>query len=291
MPSILRADVWVSSRLPIAVKRRGETSAFSPISCTLIQGDSEAVLVDTPISIQQTEELIRWIEQTAPGKSLKYIYITHGHGDHWFGIPLLRKRFPDVQAIATPAAVAHAKTQLAPARFNNVWQRFFPDGQIYQPQEVPAAWPDQSFHIEGHECQIIEVGHTDTYDTTILHVPSIHLVVAGDAVYGDVHQFFGEANTPEKRREWLGVLDKIESLAPHTVVAGHKRPGTVDGFFNVHTTRAYILAFEEAVKTSSTPEELFAKMNQLFPGRINPHAILAGAAAAFGQDASAFNKT
>jgi glyoxylase-like metal-dependent hydrolase (beta-lactamase superfamily II) len=290
MSSILRADVWVSSRLPIAIKRRGETSAFSPISCTLIHGESEAVLVDTPISIDQTEELIRWIEQTASGKALRYIYITHGHGDHWFGLPLLRKRFPEAQAIATAATVAHAKTQLEPARFDNVWLRFFPEGQIFQPQELPTAWPDKSFQIEGHELRIIEVGHTDTYDTTILHVPSIHLVVAGDAVYGDVHQFFGEANTPEKRREWLGVLDKIESLAPHTVVAGHKRQGTVDGVFNVHATRAYILAFEEAAKTCSNSEELFAKMKELYPGRINPHAILAGAMAAFGGDAYAFKK-
>lgn len=84
MPSLLRADVYVSSRLPIAIKRLGESSAFSPISCTLIQGQTEAVLVDTPISISQTEDLVRWILDTAPGKDLKYVYITHGHGDHSF---------------------------------------------------------------------------------------------------------------------------------------------------------------------------------------------------------------
>jgi glyoxylase-like metal-dependent hydrolase (beta-lactamase superfamily II) len=288
MSSILRADVWVSSRLPIAVKRRGEESAFSPISSTLIHGDSEAVLVDTPISITQTEELIRWIEQTAPGKSLKYVYITHGHGDHWFGLPLLRKRFPGVRAIATPATVAHAQTQLETQSFENIWLRFFPGEQVYQPQETPEIWPHKSFQIEGHQFEIIEVGHTDTYDTTILHVPDIHLVVAGDAVYGDVHQFFGEANTTEKRQEWLRALDQIESLHPHTVVAGHKRVGTVDGIFNVQATRNYILAFEKAIETASNPEELFLTMKELYPARINPHAILAGAMAAFGENAYAF---
>ena len=79
MSSPLRADVWVSSRLPIAVKRLGEDSAFSPISCTLIQGQSGAVLVDTPISIEQTEALIRWIIDAAKGKSLELVYITHGY--------------------------------------------------------------------------------------------------------------------------------------------------------------------------------------------------------------------
>ncbi|KAE8134751.1 beta-lactamase-like protein [Aspergillus pseudotamarii] len=290
MSSLLKADVWVSSRLPIAIQRDGQSSAFSPISCTLIQGANEAVLVDTPISITQTEELIQWIEEIAPDKTLKYIYITHGHGDHWFGIPLLQKRWPSARAIATPATVTHSQGQLEPEKFINIWTRFFPD-QIYQPQKTAEPWPSHTFTMEDHEFRIIEVGHTDTHDTTALYVPDIHLVVAGDIVYGDVHQFFGEANTTSKRREWLRALDTIESLKPHTVVAGHKRAGTVDGVFNIENTRRYILAFEEAITTTSSPDELYRKMQDLFPSRINPHAILAGAKAAFGQNAYEFRKT
>ena len=290
MSSLLKADVWVSSRLPIAIQRDGQSSAFSPISCTLIQGINEAVLVDTPISITQTEELIQWIEDIAPDKTLKYIYITHGHGDHWFGIPLLQKRWPSTRAIATPATVTHSQAQLEPEKFINIWTRFFPD-QIYQPQKTAEPWPSHTFTMEDHEFHIIEVGHTDTHDSTALYVPDLHLVVAGDIVYGDVHQFFGEANTTSKRREWLQALDTIESLKPHTVVAGHKRAGAVDGVFNIENTRQYILAFEEAITTTSSPDELYRKMQDLFPSRINPHAILAGAKAAFGQNAYEFRKT
>ncbi|PLB53980.1 hypothetical protein P170DRAFT_420765 [Aspergillus steynii IBT 23096] len=119
------------------------------------------------------------------------------------------------------------------------------------------------------------VDSTDTYNTTILHVPSIKLVVAGDIVYGDVHQFFGEANTTEKRQEWLRTLDKIESLQPHTVIADHKRAGTVDGLFNLDKTRQYILDFEKAVESSSGWEELWTKVQMQY------HAIIRGALAAF----------
>ena len=280
MAPILKANTWTSSRLKLAVDRNGEPSFFSPITCTLIQGETEAVLVDTPIAVSQTEELIKWIEDVAPNTSLKFIYITHGHGDHWFGLPLLQKRWPEARAIATPGTVAHSEKQLKPDKMDNVWLKYFP-GQVYLPQKPAEAWPSSTFEMEGHIFRIVEVGHTDTHDTTVLYVPDIHLVVAGDVVYGDVHQFFGEANTTSKRLEWLEALKTIESLSPHTVVAGHKRAGTVDGAFNIETTRQYILAWENAVKEASKPEELYKRMQQLFPGRINPHAILRGAAAAF----------
>ena len=33
----------------------------------------------------------------------------------------------------------------------------------------------------------VDIGHTDTDHTTCLHVPSIDLVVAGDAIYNGTH--------------------------------------------------------------------------------------------------------
>jgi hypothetical protein len=68
----------------------------------------------------------------------------------------------------------------------------------------------------------VPLGHTDTDSTTCLHVPSIGLVVAGDAAYNGVHLYLGESN-PQTRLEWIGALDTIEALNPAAVIAGHKR--------------------------------------------------------------------
>ncbi|KAJ5106227.1 beta-lactamase-like protein [Penicillium angulare] len=178
MKSILQADVYVSSRLPLAVKRLGESSCFSPISCTLIHGDSEAVLVDTPISISQTEDLVAWIKATAPGKDLRYIYITHGHGDQWFGASILRKHWPNLRVLATPGTIEHMEEQLKPEIFEGTWLTLFPGDQIPKHPEVAEAMSSSVFNIEGHEFRAIEVGLTDTYNTTVLYVPSIRIVVA-----------------------------------------------------------------------------------------------------------------
>ena len=77
--------------------------------------------------------------------------------------------------------------------------------------------------LEGHELVAVELGHTDTDHTTCLNVPSIGLVVAGDAAYNDVHLYLAESNA-QKRQEWIAALDKITSLNPRAVVASHKRP-------------------------------------------------------------------
>ena len=44
-----------------------------------------------------------WVSTT--GKNLTTVYVTHGHGDHWFGRGAVRERFPGVLAVATPAVV------------------------------------------------------------------------------------------------------------------------------------------------------------------------------------------
>lgn len=57
--------------------------------------------------------------------------------------------------------------------------------------------------------------------------------------------------------------------------------GSVDGVYNLQATKDYIRAFDSAIKLCKSPEELWAKMKELYPDRINPHAILAGATAAY----------
>jgi len=61
---------------------------WSPISSTLIYGERDAVLVDAPTTVEQAEALADWIADN--GKNLTTIYVTHGHGDHFFGIGTLQ---------------------------------------------------------------------------------------------------------------------------------------------------------------------------------------------------------
>ncbi|KAJ5744299.1 hypothetical protein N7533_009169 [Penicillium manginii] len=147
----------------------GGTSYSSPISCTLIHGDSEAVLVDTPRSISQTEDLATWIKKVAPGNNLRY-----------FRIFVLHKHWPNLRAIAISGTVEHMNEQIKPGILEGTWHTLFPGGQILAALELA------ELSLEHHDFRATEVGNTDAYNTTVLYVPSIRLVIVGDDVYGGV---------------------------------------------------------------------------------------------------------
>jgi glyoxylase-like metal-dependent hydrolase (beta-lactamase superfamily II) len=123
--------------------------------------------------------------------------------------------------------------------------------------------------LEGHELVVVEVGHTDTAFTSCLHVPSLGLVVAGDIAYNDVHLYLAESNA-QTRQEWISALDTIESLNPRAVIAGHKRSGNDDSPKIIEETRQYIRDFDRVAGTTTSARELYDKMLELYPDRVNP---------------------
>src|SRR5260370_11578420 len=120
MTNRLQWEVFVSAQIPdVTTDFAPGTSGmkWSPISSTLISGKRDAVLVDTAITIDQNQKLADWI--AASGKNLTTIYATHGHGDHFFWVNTIQKRFPNARFMATLDGIAVMEEQ-APAPLRNV---------------------------------------------------------------------------------------------------------------------------------------------------------------------------
>jgi glyoxylase-like metal-dependent hydrolase (beta-lactamase superfamily II) len=251
-----------------------EQRRWPPISATLISGQRDAVLADTPITMEQARALADWI--AASGKNLTTVYITHGHGDHWLGLDTLLKRFPNARAVTAPAVVECMRQASTPQQLAT-WNALLP-GQIADTVALAEPLDGHSFELEGHELTAVDVGHTDTDHTTVLHVPDIGLVVAGDAVYNEVHLHLSESPR-ELREKWLAALDTIESLSPRIVVAGHKRPGRADTPENIEETRRYINDFDRIAGNTGTALELYEQVLALYPDRLNRGALWSSARA------------
>jgi glyoxylase-like metal-dependent hydrolase (beta-lactamase superfamily II) len=245
-------------------------------SVTLIYGEQDACLVDTFLTAAHARELVEWV--AAREKNLKTIYITHGHGDHFFGLQTLLERFPKARAIAMPAVVRIMKRQLSPEYLQSFWEKRFPR-QLPDKLVAAEAMEGNQFELEGHKLLSVEIGHTDTDNTTCLHVPSIGLVVAGDAVYNGVHLYLAESSK-HTRPEWLAALDKISALRPLNVIAGHKVPDADDDPRHIEETRRYIQDFIRLNELTATALELYDRMLERYPDRLNPGALWASAHAA-----------
>jgi glyoxylase-like metal-dependent hydrolase (beta-lactamase superfamily II) len=239
----------------------GEPLAWDPITSTLIYGEYDAVLVDTLTTVAEAEALADWV--ALHHRNLTTIYVTHGHFDHFYGLSVLLRRFPDARAIATPKSVELMHQHLETGLLDQRERRWWP-GQLAPQITTAQPYSDDTFTLEGHELRIIEQGRTDTVHTTSLHVPSIDLVVGGDVLYNQCHMFVAET-TPESGRNWIEALDRLAALRPKIAVAGHKKPGAPDSPSAIQDAKGYLQDFGRLQQSATTDEELFHEMTKRYP--------------------------
>lgn len=273
MTAPLNYKLFVTEQIPQSGRGPlpdGSTRMWSPITSTLILGSRDAVLVDPPLTTAQATEVGDWVASF--GRRLRRIYITHGHGDHWFGAVPLLERFPDAVVHATKGTTELMAMQNSAEFRSEFWDRVFPD-QLPRGEIDVDVVDERGFDLEGLELLPIEVGHTDTDATTMLHVPQIGLVVAGDVVYNGVHLYLTESGGAEGIDAWLAALDVADALSPAAVVAGHKNPRSFDNTSQISATRRYLTDARALLESSTGAQDFYDGMLARHPGRLNPGAL------------------
>ena len=274
----LSYDVFVNDPPPQnnGLLPNGEPKRFSPQASTLIYGAEDAVLTDPPMTADQARALGDWVD--GKGRNLTDIFITHGHGDHWFTAGLLAERF-DARVVATAGTIAqmHASVAVRPLLWDKVCSGI-------PPTPVTAVTvPDNRFTLEGHELVIVEVGHTDSDDTSVLHVPDLDLVVAGDAIYNGVHMYLGQSVAVGGFGTWRAAIDKVEALEPRHIVAGHQNKQLDDDAARqIAETRRYLDDAEELLRTETSAVDFFNAEIERYPNHLGRTVLWVGASALYG---------
>ena len=143
----LTYDVFVNDPPPQdGVLPNGQPERFSPMASTLIYGREDAVLTDPGMTEDQARVLGNWV--ASKGRNVTDIFITHGHGDHWFAAGLLAERF-GARVVATAGTIAqmHGSVATRPLLWDKLYQEIppspvtavtVPDNRIHGLTWVPA---------------------------------------------------------------------------------------------------------------------------------------------------------
>jgi len=241
------------------------------VASVIVSGKTDAVLIDAQFTLADAEKVAQEIK--ASDKKLTAIFVSHGDPDFYFGLEVFKKYFPEVTVYASPATVEHIKTTAQ--KKLEVWGERLGEN-ITSNVILPQVLKGNSIELEGQQLEII--GLEEFFNKTFVWIPSAKAVVGGINVFGTTfHLWMADAQTPEARKNWISVLDKIMALKPEIVIPAHANSNSPFDIAAVNHTKSYIRFYEEALKTNKTSEALISALKAKYPTLTFETALQIGA--------------
>ncbi|MFZ9887774.1 MAG: MBL fold metallo-hydrolase [Myxococcota bacterium] len=234
---------------PFTVQGWKSSEANGSVNSWLLLSGDEAALIDAQLVLSEGERVVKMIRES--GKSLKWIWITHGHPDHSTGLAPIVAAFPEAKVYAHPRVASNA-AQLFDA-YKGTLNRFFP-GDIPAEATLPEAWEHEALSLGGHAIKVLAYEEGESEFTTALLVPSAKAVFAADMVYNRVFPWLNEMRV-EGVRAHVDALEAIPDVT--TFYPGHGEPVGKEYFA---TYREYLDLFERETAAASDANDLVRRV-------------------------------
>ena len=261
------------------IEEVGSDSTAFDVIATIVVGPTEALLFDAQYHVADARRLADRIAAT--GKRLKAIILSHPDHDHIAGAATIVERFPGTPVYMTPKALEEYK-RTAARDFRNEKSRA---PQLLADSIVtPTPLPSNRLTVDGEKVEVIPdlTGDVITGVNTVLWIPSIGTVLAGDVVFNTVHAWLGSSDTTS-RMAWRKSLARIAALHPKVVVAGHKKDVTAADAPNVvDIMDRYLADFDSLRKVLPNPPALYQAMMTRYPDHAVANLLRFGAMRAYG---------
>lgn len=249
------------------------------VSSSLIMGEKEIVVVATQATKYASERLADEIEKT--GLKLTYVYLGHAHLDHSQGASILKQRFPDAKFVAEPT-VAKLQQLRIESDDERAIARFGDNAAV---PSVPFEPLDSDvLMIEGREIQLwhdhigdVGIGHEDE-PHTVVYIPDLKALLPNDICYFGAHMMMG-GSTDSSRAKWKEQIRSYMDLEPEVVIPGHiprSRSSEMTAEGVLQHSLEYIEAYENALYSSETSDEVIAKMLAKYPDLEHTSALYLG---------------
>lgn len=216
--------VWFREGVPISHNPSRPDEMGNP-NAIIIEMKDYLIVVDA--NYPSGARLIMQATKTVSSKPVKYVLITHHHGDHSYGSAEWRK------AGATTVGyigLAEELKRYEPA----AWQGASKRRKDVAAMDPPAAEPpmqtfEKSPFILDDGTRRVEMyffGQAHTKGDGFIFLPKEKVICTGDALANGGFNFLGNGSI----KNWNNVLEKAKALGAIHVLPGHGRPGGADLF-------------------------------------------------------------
>jgi glyoxylase-like metal-dependent hydrolase (beta-lactamase superfamily II) len=236
-----------------------DESGFA-VASVIVMGKTDAALIDAQWSLSNGHRVAAEILET--GKTLKTIYVTHAHPDHYFGLGPVAEAFPGAKVIALPEVASTINKQM----FGKVdhWKN------IIGPTNVPTKavniepMTKNYFELEGQRIEILPHIMGDLKYNTVVWIPSIKTLYGSDVLFNQAHPFTCEI-TAEERKQWVKDIERLQKMGAEVVIPGHQKPGMPFDNSSFTFTKDYLIATEEELAKTKDTGAFFYAMATRFP--------------------------
>ena len=240
---------------------------------TLIYGERDAILIDASQLLSDTHRMIA--EIIPMRKNLTYIYVSHFHPDHHFGLQVLKNAFPKAKIVALPSVV---KDIVSTSRDKiELWaiDRFGPD-DIPRQTTIPTPLNEQRLLLEGEEISVSDNWDGDSVNNSVVWVPSIRVACATDVAFHECNLWPIESNVT-RRVKWRASINRLREFDARIVIPGHCDNAKVSlmeevqekGSFTytecIDWSLRYLDNYEEVYNTARTASAMVEAMTRLYP--------------------------
>ena len=269
------AAAFASAESKLQVKPITASGEGFFVNATLITGEKEAVLIDSSFTKSDAHRVVAAVLESR--KTLTTLYVTHGHPDHYFGIDVIKAAFPKVKIVALPSTVAAIskgwKAKVAQ------WGPMY-GANLTEKPVIPEALKGKTLTVDGESLEVVGPVQGDDGENSYVWIPQLKTVIAGDIAYNGVHVWTAETKAAD-RKAWLATLEKLEALGATTVIPGHQKPDAKDDAATLGFMKAYLAAFDEALTSAKTPDDVQSKVKAKYPDLALDVILKIGAGAQF----------
>jgi glyoxylase-like metal-dependent hydrolase (beta-lactamase superfamily II) len=261
------------------------------VNSYMLIDDKEVFLIDALRSVPDAVNLAKYIEAT--GKPLGHVLITHGHPDHYMGLNVLRRHFPQARFVVGREGVKEdiIRCSLEMEKDGSLDGNpaFYPyDGDPGMKGVCPANPHGFDYDRElevlptnrmqtggGIELRLTTLYQpTECAHLTVVYVPAINALFTSDLVYSKMFPWMGKGVERSHVQNWVHALEQLRqaygALHP-SLYPGHGTPGEVE---LLEQQIAFFDNFLSIVDRAPSEYEAVAALIREYPGYYQRDFIL-----------------